>query len=86
MVLAEECSLVFKMSSARANDAFYRKDTEPFFNVGSPCRLSLFDHLRSKFLITMQYLCISSFVELGGGVDDVLVWRRDGAYVEFGFR
>ena len=30
MVLAEECSLVFKMSSARANDAFYRKDTEPF--------------------------------------------------------
>ena len=27
-----------------------------------------------------------SFVELGGGVDDVLVWRCDGAYVEFGFQ
>ena len=28
----------------------------------------------------------TSFVELGGGVGDVLVWRCDGAYVEFGFR
>ena len=26
------------------------------------------------------------FVELGGGVGDVLVWHRGGAYVEFGFR
>ena len=26
------------------------------------------------------------FVELGGGVDDVLIWCREGAYVEFGFR
>ena len=26
------------------------------------------------------------FVELGGGVDDALVWRCDGANVEFGFR
>ena len=26
------------------------------------------------------------FVELGGGVGDVLFWCRDGAYVEFGFR
>ena len=31
-----------------------------------------------------KFLCI--FVELGGGVDDALVWCRDGAYVEFGFR
>ena len=28
----------------------------------------------------------SSFVELGGGVGDVLIWCRDGAYVEFDFR
>ena len=27
-----------------------------------------------------------SFVELGGGVGDVLVWSREEAYVEFGFR
>ena len=26
------------------------------------------------------------FVELGGGVGDVLVWCREEAYVEFGFR
>ena len=26
------------------------------------------------------------FMELGGGVDDVSRWCRDGAYVEFGFR
>ena len=26
------------------------------------------------------------FVELGGGVDDVQVWCRDGAFVEFVFR
>ena len=26
------------------------------------------------------------FVELGGGVGDVLVWSREEAYVEFGFR
>ena len=28
----------------------------------------------------------SSFVELGGGVDDVPGWCSDGAYVELGFR
>ena len=27
-----------------------------------------------------------TFVELGGGVDDVPGWCRDGAYVELGFR
>ena len=26
------------------------------------------------------------FVELGGGLDDVPGWCRDGAYVELGFR
>ena len=26
------------------------------------------------------------FVELGGGVGDVLVWSRGEAYVKFGFR
>ena len=35
----------------------------------------------------LTVFCIfDPFVELGGGVDDALVWRRDGAYVEFGFR
>ena len=29
---------------------------------------------------------VNTLVELGGGVGDVLVWRHDGAYVEFGFR
>ena len=29
---------------------------------------------------------IDSFVELGGGVDDVSFWRHDGAYVEIDFR
>ena len=29
---------------------------------------------------------ISTFVKLGGGVDDVLGWCRDGAYVKLGFR
>ena len=28
----------------------------------------------------------STFVELGGGVDDVLVWCREEASVVFGFR
>ena len=38
----------------------------------------------STILIYFQIAII--FVELGGGVGDVLVWCREGAYVEFGFR
>ena len=39
----------------------------------------------------VEYLCnvgiqCDNFVEFGGGVGDVLVWCRDGAYVEFGFQ
>ena len=29
---------------------------------------------------------VSTFVELGGGVDDVQGWCRDGANIELGFR
>ena len=36
--------------------------------------------------IVLNNYCVCLFVELGGGVDDVLVWCREGAYVEFGFR
>ena len=32
------------------------------------------------------FIVSSIFVELGGGVDDVPRWRREGAYVELGFR
>ena len=35
---------------------------------------------------TMLKLHLQVFVELDGGVGDVPGWRRDGAYVELGFR
>ena len=39
-------------------------------------------------LVTVMYTSVTVifFMELGGGVGDVPVWCRDGAYVEFGFR
>ena len=37
--------------------------------------------------MSMEYQCYSStLTPVIGGVGDVLVWRRDGAYVEFGFQ
>ena len=36
-------------------------------------------------MVKIKYLQCNIFVELGGGVGDVLIWCRDGAYVEFDF-
>ena len=44
-------------------------------------RIIQFDKQIAKFSVSFI-----SFVELGGGVDDVPRWCCDGAYIEFGFR
>ena len=46
-------------------------------------RLGVLFPIEFKDNLTVLY---GIFVELGGGVDDVPGWRRDGAYVELGFR
>ena len=54
-------------------------------NETSACFLNfLFENVKREGHIFHTFS--RAFVELGGGVDDVLGWRPDGAYVELGFR
>ena len=52
--------------------------------------LFAFQHIADRPVIIATYITNNigdkTFVELGGGVDDVPGWCRDGAYVKLGFR